>query len=232
MTPALAAGVPGTDDYEAFYHFYRGFVVHRLTEKHYPGDYQDGLQQTFLKFWRHKDHYHPGRSGDWLPILATIADRVASDETRRACNRYDKQAGFFQGDGREAEIPDPDYNPTRTALSRERTRLLKKLLVNLPPHERMALLARTINQVEPIDIWSGNSREARRHRANWRMYSYRAAKKLREAILADPITYGPLIPYTAEGDTTDDAPPIRVPDVPAGPAGWHYRLGGYDPARR
>jgi RNA polymerase sigma factor (sigma-70 family) len=217
---------PATN-YERFYDHYRNFVLFRLQECSYPGDVQDGVQQTFLKFWRNQDSYRPNKSGEWTSLLAVIADRVAMDATRKAHMR-DRTL-----DTEAHDKVDPTYDTTHTVLSRERTRLLKKLLVKLPPHERMALLARTVNQVEAKEIWGSGDKLDKRGRANWRVYSYRAARKLREAILADPVTYGPLIPYIPKGDTTDDplTPRTRVP-VPAEPAGWSHRFGGYDPARR
>ena len=219
-------------DYDAFYATYRNYVNQVLYRAGYPGDLHDGMQRTFLKFWERRGHYKPNGESGWLTILGTIATRVASDERNKCANRSSLHEPYVPS--RDPRIS-PDPTPEQGVLAKERARLLNRLLADLDPCYRSAVLAYRVHEIPPVEI-GGPGEENRGRRRAWWWMAYRACLQMRRAIEQDPDTYGPLIPAAlrhkyVKGEPVDDPTP-RIPAVPAGPDRWNRRLGGRDPGRR
>jgi RNA polymerase sigma factor (sigma-70 family) len=226
--------ITSPDDFTAFYTKYRSYVAFCLIKYSYPGETDDGVQDTMLKFWRNKAHYQPSHDG-WLPLLGTIAQRLSMDLRRK------RETWNYSYDPDLDDRQDSDYDPVRYTLSQERNRLLGKMLTALSPRDRMALLSRHVSQVNPREIFT-----AKAQRMYWKQIIWRAAMRARDEICADPDTYGPLIPAIT-GEATDDAKRLApVPDrswrlrprsardlpppVPRRPLGRDPRSGRFAPA--
>jgi RNA polymerase sigma factor (sigma-70 family) len=228
--------VPNTspDDFTAFYATHRGYVAACLIKYSYPGETDDGVQDTMLRFWRNKDRYQPSKDG-WLPLLGTIAQRLSMDLRRK------RETWNYSYDPDLDERQDSDYDPVRYTLSQERNRLLGKVLLALKPSDRMALLSRHVSQLMPSDMFA-----TKRQRIAWKHHNWRAILRARDEICADPQTYGPLIP-TITGEATDDAKrlapvpnrswrlrprsaPVVPPPVPRRPRRRDPRSGRFVPA--
>jgi RNA polymerase sigma factor (sigma-70 family) len=174
------------EDFGAFYTHYRSYVYSTLISANYPGerdDLEDGVQNTFLKFWKYRDTYQPTESNGWLPILGTIATRLACDENR---SKREKTRWRYGLSPENHDRPDEDVriDPERVLLSKERATLLNRLLEQLTPMQRVAVLSYNAGTQGE---WPARMKQALKNR------THRARYAMRKAIANDPGTYGPLL---------------------------------------
>lgn len=108
-----------------------------------PEDAEDMTQETFLRAFRALKRYDPTRPfGAWLH---TIASRLCIDHHRRS---RAKMISLTQpeegsaGEERTIELEDPGERPDERAEKSELARRLERLVLELPPDSRAAILLR------------------------------------------------------------------------------------------
>jgi RNA polymerase sigma-70 factor (ECF subfamily) len=95
---------------------------------------EDAVQDGFLRIWHRADRYDPAR-GAARPWVLRVVRNVAIDRLRTAGARTRAET---QSQTDPAAMPVPE-TPDDVASLRERTRMLRQALAQLPPEQRRAL---------------------------------------------------------------------------------------------
>ncbi len=114
-------------------------------------DAEDVTQETFVRMFRALDRYDPARPlRAWL---LTIASRLAIDQLRRRAARHvplvQQEPG---GEEYPLEVPDTGPLPERVAIEREEERQADRLIQSLPPHYRIVVIMRHLQELSYEEI--------------------------------------------------------------------------------
>lgn len=101
------------------------------------GDAEDAAQEAFLRAYKSLDRYDPRRS--FATWLLSIASHYCIDQLRK--RRF---TSFSMDDEDHAwlEPPDPGPNPETTLSDQEKQKQIQKLLEDLGPKDRSAVIMR------------------------------------------------------------------------------------------
>ena len=118
---------------------YQGLVYNlALRMLHDPSSAEDVAQETFLSAYQHIQSFRGGSFRAWL---LRITVNACNDLFRRAARH--PQVSLEQvldSAGSAAEAPNPNRGPEDTALQSEQQRVLARLLLELPPDLRAAVV--------------------------------------------------------------------------------------------
>ncbi len=135
---------------------------------------QDAVQEIFIRLWNNRDTIGEIRN----------TEAYAVTMTKNHCTDRLRKRRSFAVDS-IAENPDGQMNPEEVAEMTDSARLIRRLMQELPPQQRMVMHLRDIEGFEyaEIEIQTGLSNEAIRANLS------RARKKIR-TLFNDLSTYG------------------------------------------
>ncbi len=117
-----------------------------------PEDAEDLTQETFVRMFRALSRYDPTRPfGAWL---FTIASRLCIDHIRRrkvspiSLTRRERESD----EEYEIEVEDPGLRPDEAAAHEEESRRAAALIDSLPPHYRIVVLLRHVQDLSYEEI--------------------------------------------------------------------------------
>ncbi len=109
-------------------------------------DGDDVAQETFLRIWKQASKFDPSKGAGRAWVFA-IARNAARDALRRQRVRW--AVGL---DELPSEPQDDAPSADSDLAARERLRIVRALLLDLPDHQRMALLLAKIGELETPEI--------------------------------------------------------------------------------
>lgn len=169
----------------------------------YLGDREDALdasQEVFLRMYRFLSGFQEESSfSTWL---YRICVNVCKDQLARRVRRNEQPLEY--GDGEEdsspMEIPDERYDPVRLAEGRERQRILKTAIDQLPVSQREMILLRDIRGLSYEEIGQVLSLES----GTVKSRLFRARESLRKKLLQNGNIFSSLMSKEQKGGSTDE----------------------------
>ena len=109
-----------------------------------PAEAEDVVQETMLKVWNRRNSWNELESIE--AFCLTICRNQALDKTRKAGRRADSIGEEHQDDdyGSSLEIADARANPEEQAVQRDKVRLVRRLIDQLPEKQRACMQLRDI----------------------------------------------------------------------------------------
>lgn len=182
--------------YREFMDRHREYLCARLEFRWgLPDERAEEIANTsFTRLWRHIHRYRPGRSAP-RTYLTMIADRLAQNAKRDRSRRpvepvssVEQRMHSDKGTDRGLlEInPDPDADPEARAHNEDLRELIRKVIEDLPPHQRPVARLRILEGHSYREIADAtgvniNTVKSRLHRARHQM-----RETIREAIERRP----------------------------------------------
>jgi len=115
-------------------------------------DAEDLVQETFVRMFRALSRYDPARP--FAAWLFTIASRLCIDHLRRrrvspiSLTRRERESD----EEYEIEVVDPGLRPDEAAAHEEEERRTAELIDSLPPHYRIVVLLRHVQELSYEEI--------------------------------------------------------------------------------